>query len=158
GRSRRRGHDDYDMNAQVYAASGAWMREMLLGDGIEGVQTTSTGLIWASYFDEGVFGNNGWRTPVGASGLVAWDSNGTKCYEFQPPVGLDRISDCYAMNVDSDETVWCYYYTGFPLVRIRQQRVEHVWSMPLCGSRAFAVWRDYALFCGTYDERDLFHL
>lgn len=27
------------------------------------------------------------------------------------------ISDCYALNVDS-ETAWTCYYTGFPIVRV----------------------------------------
>ncbi|WP_176444820.1 hypothetical protein [Paenibacillus herberti] len=40
-------------------------REFLLGDGIQSVQVTDKGIIWTSYFDEGVFGNNGWDKPIG---------------------------------------------------------------------------------------------
>ena len=31
------------------------------------------------------------------------------------------ICDCYAVNVASDEDVWCYYYAEFPLVHLRSR-------------------------------------
>ena len=39
-------------------------------DGIASVQTTSDGCIWTSYYDEGVFGNNGWVMPLDSEDLV----------------------------------------------------------------------------------------
>jgi hypothetical protein len=109
-------------------------------------------------FDEGVFGNYGWQSPVGASGLVAWDSAGNKLYEFQPGPGLDSICDCYALNVASEEDVWCYYYTEFPLVRLHCRAIQSVWRMPLKGSDAFAISRQHALFRGGYTDHDTYHL
>ncbi|MFO0811313.1 MAG: hypothetical protein U0746_22005 [Gemmataceae bacterium] len=157
-RSYFRGPDDFDKNGRVYSRDGAFAREILLGDGIQTVQTTPKGVIWTSYFDEGVFGNYGWQNPVGASGLVAWDAAGDKLSEFQPAAGLDSICDCYALNVASEDDVWCYYYTEFPLVRLHRGKVHSVWRMPLDGSHAFAVSGGHALFRGGYDARDTCHL
>jgi hypothetical protein len=134
------------------------VREILLGDGIATVQATSEGVIWTSYFDEGVFGNFGWQDPIGASGLVAWDSAGNKVYEFQPGAGLESICDCYALNVESDEDVWCYYYTEFPLVRLHCRRIHSSWRIPVGGSDAFAVSEECALFRGVCEDRDTYQL
>lgn len=157
-RSYYKGPEDFEKNGRVYTRGGRFAREILLGDGIQSVQATSAGVIWTSYFDEGVFGNYGWQSPVGASGLVAWDSAGNKLYEFEPRDGLDSICDCYALNVESDEEVWLYYYTEFPLVRLRRREIESVWKMPLGGSGAFAVSVGHALFRGGYKDRHTYQL
>ena len=157
-RSYCKGPDDFEKNGRVYTRDGRFAREILLGDGIQSVQATSTGVIWTSYFDEGVFGNYGWQSPVGASGLVAWDSAGNKLYEFRPNAGLEAICDCYALNIESDEDVWLYYYTEFPLVRLHHREIASVWQMPLGGSGAFAVSAGHALFRGGYKDRDTYQL
>jgi hypothetical protein len=153
-----RGPDDVEKNGRVYGRDGRFARELLLGDGIQSVQTTGRGVIWTSYFDEGVFGNFGWDEPVGASGLVAWDGAGRKLYEFQPAADLEAICDCYALNVASEDDVWLCYYTEFPLVRLRKNRIDAVWKMPLAGSGTFAVAGDHALFRGGYRDLDTYHL
>jgi hypothetical protein len=157
-RSHYKSPTDFEKNGRIYSLSGEFSREILLGDGIQSVQATSNGIIWTSFFDEGVFGNFGWNEPVGASGLVAWNSAGNKIYDFQPTVGLDSICDCYALNVESDTDVWLYYYTEFPLVHLHHQRVQSVWNMPITGSDGFAVSGNRVLFRGGYDDRDTYHL
>lgn len=166
-RSRYREKDKYDLNGRVFAEDGTLRREFLLGDGVADVQTTSDGRIWASYFDEGVFGNFGWGatgdgpdwvTPVGKSGLVLWDRSGKRLYESRPSEELDGIFDCYALNVLSDSETWCYYYCDFPLVRIREQQIQGVWASPLRGSDGFALWGTYVLFRGGYHEHDSYYL
>jgi hypothetical protein len=158
GRSHYKGPDDFERNGRIYTREGKFVREILLSDGIQSVQATSKGVIWTSYFDEGVFGNYGWQSPIGTSGLVAWDSAGNKLYEFQPSAGLDRICDCYALNVETEEDVWLYYYTEFRLVRLRRREIESVWKMPLGGSSAFAVSAGHTLFRGGYKDRDTYQL
>lgn len=110
-RSHYYGRDNYDLNAAVFSQEGRALRRFLLGDGIQDVQTTPGGLIWTSFFDEGVFGNYGWGRPVGESGLIAWDRNGIRVFTNSEA----DIADCYALNVVSDEEVWFYYYTDFKL-------------------------------------------
>lgn len=154
-----RGPDDFDKNGRIYSSQGHLVREILLGDGIQTVQTTAEGVIWTSYFDEGIFGNCGWgMSPIGASGLIAWDDSGRKLYEFTPAEGLDYMCDCYALNVASERDVWCDYYNQFPLVRIRDHRIDAVWKPNVRGSDAFAVSEQLALFCGGYKQRDNYSL
>ena len=157
-RSYYAGPNNFHKNGRVYSSSGELSREILLGDGIQNVQTSSTGVIWTSYFDEGIFGNYGWNDPIGSSGLVAWNTHGEKLFEFDPSAGLDSICDCYALNVDFDASAWLYYYTEFPLVHVRRSKIVSHWAMPVAGSDAFAISTGLALFRGGYDERDVYHL
>ncbi|MEJ8303880.1 hypothetical protein [Saccharibacillus sacchari] len=112
--SRYYDRDRYDLNAAVFDHAGRAQRRFLLGDGVQQVQTTAEGLIWTSFFDEGVFGNRGWVRPVGESGLIAWDRNGIRVFTNSEA----NIADCYALNAVSDEEVWFYYYTDFKLCRL----------------------------------------
>ncbi|MDH4048476.1 MAG: hypothetical protein OEV63_10120 [Gammaproteobacteria bacterium] len=157
-RSHYKGPTQFEKNGRVYSRSGRFQREMLLGDGIQDVQATSNGVIWTSFFDEGIFGNYGWENPVGASGLVAWDFTGNKLYEFEAAGESDAMSDCYALNVQSDDDVWCYYYTDFPLVHLHGQKIVSALQVPVSGSDAFAVWGNHALFRGEYKNHDTYRL
>lgn len=157
-RSRYVSSANKEKNGRIYSRTGKWKREILLGDGIQSVQTTSNGMIWTSYFDEGVFGNFGWDHPLGQSGLVAWNASGKKLYDFESTTGLDSICDCYALNVVSDTDTWLYYYTEFPLVHLHQQKVVGYWNMPVRGSNTFAIAEDLALFTGGYNHRDTYQL
>ena len=73
-------------NAVLYNSDGQVVSEHVLGDGIAHLLATSTGQVWAGYFDEGIYGNYGWgradsQEPVGAYGIVrfspAWSPPGT---------------------------------------------------------------------------------
>jgi hypothetical protein len=123
-----------------------------LGDAIEDLQTTSDGRIWASYFDEGVFGRG-----VGTNGLVCFDASGDVKFEFAKlaeTTGLAQIDDCYALNV-CDDHVWLSYYSDFPLVRLKNFQLDKTWKT--FGSvKAFAIRND-ELFCvTTHGTRSLF--
>ncbi len=157
-RSSFRSRDDFDKNGRIYSTTGEYLTEILLGDGIQTTQTTSHGVIWTSYFDEGVFGNFGWAEPIGASGLVAWRADGSQAYQFQPIDDLNSIDDCYALNVENRDAVWCYYYSDFPLVKINSDVIEDCWQIPVKGSGVFAIEHDLALFRGGYQERDVWQL
>jgi hypothetical protein len=157
-RSEYRGPGDFDLNGRLYARDGSFVRGFLLGDGVETVQATRRGELWASYFDEGIFGNFGWQDPVGAAGLVAWSDRGEKLYDYEPAGPATPISDCYALNVATDDDVWCCYYTDFPLVHLHKKQIASTWNVPVSGSHAFAVAAGHALFAGDYKNRDAFHL
>jgi len=147
----------YDLNAKVCDFQGNTIREFLLGDGIQSVQVTEKGIIWTSYFDEGVFGNNGWNKPVGAQGLLAWDENGNKLYEDQ----VSDIADCYALNAANDEEVWFYYYTDFLLGcisgGIEQPKVTFM-NPEISGSSGFCTDGYHFLFDGGYGKHGTYIL
>lgn len=150
--------DDFEKNGRIYSLDGKLKKEILLGDGIQDVQATKSGTIWTSFFDEGIFGNYGWRNPIGASGLIAFDVNGKILYEFEPVSGLDHMVDCYAINVPSDHETWCYYYTDFPIVKIRDRKIEDFWHSPVTGAGAFSIYNDLVLFVGSYDNKAEFQI
>ena len=116
-----------ERNAIIFQPDGRVLRRGTLGDGIEHVLTTPSGKIWVGYFDEGVYGNYGWGQPgpepIGASGLVRFNTELEAEWRFPFDGGLEPISDCYALNVDG-ETVWTSYYTDYPVVRIENETVS----------------------------------
>jgi len=143
---------DPEKNAMVYSREGKLLRQFVLGDGINDVQTTSDGKIWVSYFDEGVFGNFGWKEPLGASGLICFDANGVVEWKFTPPEGFDFICDCYALNVAKD-AVWACYYTDFPLVRIDAIRQVRGWNNNVGGANALVTDGKKVLLWGGYGDK-----
>lgn len=151
-RSRYYGRDRYDLNAAVFGRDGSVRRRFLVGDGIQGVQTTAGGLIWTSFFDEGVFGNYGWDRPVGESGLIAWDAEGIRVFTNSEA----DIADCYALNVVSDEEVWFYYYTDFKLCRLSGSAAKPSVSFldpQIAGSSIFATDGRRFLMDNGYQDR-----
>jgi hypothetical protein len=148
-----------ERNAVVYDADGRVELEQTLGDGIEHVLTTGSGAIWVGYFDEGVFGNYGWGTPlgaepVGAPGLIRFAPDLQVDWRF-PFDGhpWDAISDCYALNVDG-EIAWTCYYTDFPVVRVDGDTLTG-WHNPLgTAPKALVVGdRTVGLYGGYGEDR-----
>ncbi len=149
---RGRAKDEEDRNAHVLDESACLVRSFHAGDGVEDVQTTRTGRIWVSYFDEGVFGSTG----LGQSGLVCLDSEGSPVFEFASVVGVDvpAIDYCYALNVCSDGEVWLCYYSDFPLVRLVDGKPQSIWNEhSVSGSPGFAVSGQAVLFAGGYNRK-----
>lgn len=144
-------------NALVVDADGAVVSSFCIGDGVNDVQTTPSGDIWVSYFDEGVFGNYGWGLsgpePLGRSGLARWTLGGSRAYEFSPPDGHPSIVDCYSLSVVGDDA-WACYYTGFPVVHVRADGSVDAWSDGVAGVHALAVAGDRLGLIGGYRGMD----
>jgi hypothetical protein len=143
-------------NATMYDADGRVLAQGLVGDGVEHVQTTSSGQIWVAYFDEGVYGNNGWGEsgtphPIGAPGLIRFRPDVQPEWHFTGD-HLAPIDDCYALNV-AGEDAWVCYYSGFPIARVRDGAVRS-WSNSVDGARALAVHGERVGLFGGYDESD----
>jgi hypothetical protein len=142
-------------NARVFGTDGDFIRDFTLGDGIEHLQTTSDGQIWAAYFDEGVYGG---ETPISQSGLNRFDKFGNLAYSYQAPGGIGPIDDCYALNVASNDEIWCCYYSDFPLIQMGRQMIRNVWECPVHGSDGFTVWKNFAFSRGAYKKRNTYQL
>ncbi|WHY79484.1 hypothetical protein QNH20_10220 [Neobacillus sp. WH10] len=157
--------NDTTHNAFVYDENLNLISYFHMGDGIEDVQTTKDGDIWTSYFDEGVFGNS-----IGASGLLCFDKKGVKIFDFvrfvQTPSNneIPFIDDCYALNVYSNQAVYLYYYSDFPLLAIHNMtdyelfNHEPLKKTPIVGSHAFSIWKDNILFGHGYNHKGQIHL
>jgi hypothetical protein len=134
--------------ARICDQSGNTLRTLDLGDASEHLQTTSDGHIWVGYFDEGVYGRG-----IGSAGLICFDSSGTPVFkyaEFAEQHGLPFIDDCYTLNVVGS-AVWLSYYTDFPLVCLRDFKLERVWEN-LGANRAIAIRADRLLVFPAYDK------
>ncbi|CAN5343798.1 hypothetical protein BH10CYA1_BH10CYA1_16520 [soil metagenome] len=142
-----------ELNASVYSSEGKLLRQFCLGDGINNVLVTPSAEIWVGYFDEGVFGNFGWKEPMGAAGLNCFDSEGkiSWCYD-DPPDGFDYIADCYAMTLSGDD-LWACYYTDFPVVRIDKSKKITCWHNDTCGASVLATNGRSVLFYGGYGDK-----
>ncbi len=148
-----------EQNAFVVDWKGNVERAFTIGDGVQDVRVAASGDAWASYFDEGVFGNYGWNSPgpdpIGASGLVRFDASGTVLFTYDSTAaGTDSICDAYAVNLADDGTVWVYFYTEFPLVSIRAG-VYRSWKLGIAGAGALAVRDGQVLLFGDYEKRCL---
>ena len=147
--------DGPELNATVYSSEGKELRNFCIGDGVQDLRIDARGEIWASYFDEGIFGNCGWdEDGVGRSGLCSFDAFGNVTWTFEPPDALYSIDDCYAMSLDGGDVVACYY-SSFPIVRISQSDKKiSLWNNEHPAATAIAVSGGgrVVLFGGYGDE------
>jgi len=154
--------DDAEKNAVEYSWEGEELGRFTLGDGIETVRTTPNGSIWASYFDEGIFGNYGWGgpgpAPIGESGFVRFDAAGNEQHAYSAhTAGTDTMCDAYAVNVVDDDEAWVYFYHEFPIVRICHGTYQ-VWAFGESGGRGLAIDGSRVLLYGGYKQRNLLRL
>jgi hypothetical protein len=85
-----------DSNAVLYDAGGQAVSAHVLGDGIAHLQATSTGHLWAGYFDEGIYGNYGWGRdgtppPVGVAGIVRFSPALEPAWHYPATPGPARV-------------------------------------------------------------------
>ena len=128
----------------IYDGSGSLIKTLDLGDASEDLQTTPDGMIWVSYFDEGVFGGG-----IGAQGLICFDGDGMPLFrfaEFAEKNQLPPIYDCYAMNVAPSGDVWLNYYNEFPLVQLKDFKAKGVWTSFHCMDKGFAIRGSEAIY------------
>ena len=125
-----------EKNARIISSAGEMIDSFCLGDGIQDVYVISDQTIVTSYFDEGIFGNLGWDTPIGSTGLIIWnDKREQICHADHD------ICDCYAMNIDEQDNVWYYYYPDFKLVCLKSGE-EKDWNPHISGSDFFILTED----------------
>ncbi len=130
-------------NAHIFGTAGDWIESFCIGDGVNDIQITPSGRIWASYHDEGVFGNFGWGQPhgpepLGRAGMALWTPSGERILEYSPPEGLGHVVDCYALNVVGEDA-WACYYTDFPIVRVRPDGSSVGWLSDARGPHSLVV-------------------
>jgi hypothetical protein len=64
-----------------------------------------------------------------------------------------HILDCYAMNISSQKEIWVSSYPAFPLVRLLDRQIDHIWeNVPVGYYHAFAVNGKKVLFAGRHDN------
>ena len=151
-------HDaqNIEENARVYDENGRFIRSFCLGDGIGHVYVTKNQEIWTGYFDEGVFGNYGWKVPIGRSGLVGWDASGTKLDSLEE----DReysIFECLALNGVADGGIW-FFFSIDSKIGVRKEGITSYYSPEEIYFRTFAINGETIVAHRGSGERILFEL
>lgn len=132
-------------NAWVVSRTGQVRNQFCFGDGILNCVLTKDGSIVTGYFDEGVYGNLGWKQPLGASGLNVWSAQGDLLWSNQKyPIDALR-----ALNLDNQGHLWFYYHNECQVVRcdlrcqnqdrLVAQNNDLIFEAPDEGIVAFAV-------------------
>lgn len=127
--------DNIEKNILILNERGTIIDELIFGDGIQDIKVEQSGVIWTSYFDEGIFGNYGWLNPIGISGLRSWSYKGEKLYEYE---GEYCISDCYSLNIDAHNNKLFYFYTEFYLGKINGDKINY-YSINVSGANTIAI-------------------
>lgn len=138
-----------DQNAWITDGQGVLTGRRCFGDGIQHCLVDKQNRIVTSYFDEGIYGNNGWNEPLGASGLVVWTDEGRCLWtNDQYP-----IESCCAINIDDQDRLWFYYYSDFWLVRT-DYRQDTFYDPEIEGSGGFLIHESgrALLFDGGYNR------
>lgn len=142
-----------EANARLFDSDGRLLSRLMLGDGVQAVQCDAEGRVWVGWFDEGVFGNEGWRMPgrewpPSSSVVAAFDTHGEVAWEprYQPE---HMPADCYALNV-SDGVVWAWMYGAAQVQRLTIGDDPQTWIADAAGATAIAVQDDYLLVAGGY--------
>ncbi len=127
-----------DQNAVFMNREGKVEFRTCFGDGIQDCLVMQDGRIVTSYFDEGILGNFGWHQPLGASGLVVWDDQGSVLWKNTN----HAMIDCYAMNIDEQDHLWFYYYNEFNLVKT-DFKSEWVYRPDISGSSSLLIMKSH---------------
>lgn len=151
-------HDaqNIEENARVYDENGRFIRSFCLGDGIGHVYVTKNQEIWTGYFDEGVFGNYGWKDPVGSSGLVGWDASGAKLDSLEEDKEYFLV-ECLALNGVADGGIW-FFFSLDSKIGVRKEGLTSYYSAEDIYFRMFAVNGETIVAHRGSGERTLFEL
>jgi len=139
-------------------------RRIFLGDGISSLQAAPSGNIWAGYFDEGLFGNEGWLHPNGGVGIVALDDHGTAIYQCTDlrPHNLPSMTDHCRVNVIGDDEAWYLYEHRWrhpwPVIAVHPAGIRHVGDLKEEGYWYFAVGRSLLLTVNVFARPHGLHL
>ena len=144
--------------AAVYDRKGELLRMIDLGEGIANLQTGADGSIWTGYLAEGEFAQLPWTRPLEQPGLVRWSREGKRLECFDGGAELERLDDCYALNVVGDEDLWFLHFPRFCLVHLVGGTVTGVWDLPLAGGCTVAVSGDVALVKSDAGDIDTFQV
>lgn len=140
-----------ERNALITNSDGIVTAQLCLGDGISDCLVDCQNRIITGYCDEGVFGNYGWHSPIGACGLILWSASGEPVWKND----AYDIVDCYAMNLDVNDRLWFYYYYDFNLVST-DFSTYNVYGTGVSGSGKFLIHPscESFVFDGGYKARN----
>lgn len=157
-RCRRVTDTEIEKNALIYNKEGKLLTSFTLGDGITDIVPFDCSLL-VGYFDEGVFGNYGWETPIGQSGLVTFDLNGNILSEYTALNKKEYIYDVYCMNKLHNGDVWLYFYgPNNYLIKIDRSKRTKYELKYVSGIGDFSIDENIILTTSGYERSNKYYL
>jgi hypothetical protein len=143
-----------EKNVVIANADGSVIREICYGDGIADLVCFED-QVTAGYIDEGIFGNYGWREPIGAPGIVKFDLEGNIIWKNTE----HSLAEVYAMTIDETGRLYFHPYSAFTVVRLSFENGSALCNPEISGSSRLFVAQDseWVILDGGYHRRDQFY-
>ena len=142
------------INISIFDLEGKEVLSFLAGDGIEDIVVVDDKII-ITYFDEGVFGDEG----PNQEGVAIFSLEGKLLYGFNSSGNDGFVSDCYAVCKYDNTHILFYSYTDFPLIKLNTQTFDcESYKTPsdFVGSHSMVCKRGDVFFHGSYDDKKSF--
>jgi hypothetical protein len=141
-------------NGHIYNFNGQLIKSFLIGDAIQDIIVHNKKII-ATYFDEGVFGDDGPNN----DGLAIFDLLGQQLFGFNSSVEGFKIDDCYCICKHTSNTVLFYEYSDFKLCELNVDTFELTsFDTPndFLGASAISSTTEKIIFHSSYDYKTSF--
>jgi len=139
-------------NCFVFNHEGRLMNKFYFGDGIEDVIIIKNKII-VSFFDEGVFGDEGPNN----NGLSIFNLSGKSIFGYNDKHGQLEISDCYCMSKLNNQKIVFFAYTEFNLIELNintHEEIIHKVPVNLRGSNALTAFKNKIYFHSPYKDKE----
>ena len=141
-------------NGNIYNFNGQLIKSFLIGDGIQDIIVHDKRIV-ATYFDEGVFGDDGPNN----DGLAIFDLLGHQLFGFNSSIRTIGIEDCYCICKHKPNTVLFYAYSDFKVYELNVDNFEFTsFDTPddFSGASAISSTNDNIIFHSSYHEKTSF--
>lgn len=141
-------------NGHIYDFNGQLIKSFLIGDGIQDIIIHNKRIV-ATYFDEGVYGEDGPNN----DGLAVFDLFGQQIFGINSSVEELGIDDCYCICKKNKKAVLFYAYSDFKVSELNLDRFEIAsFDTPndFSGASAISSTKDNIIFYSSYHDKTSF--
>lgn len=142
-------------NAWIYNSEGMLLQSFFAGDSIEDILVFEDKIV-CTYFDEGVFGDEGPNT----EGLAVFNFQGQMLYGFNSNANW-LIADCYCACKMNANTVLFYPYADFPMIALNLDTFtweRHETPLEFQGAHVMSYNNGQVILHSTYKNKENFFL
>ena len=143
-------------NGHIYSFTGQKLKSFLAGDGIEDIIIHNDKIV-ITYFDEGVFGDDGPNN----DGIAIFDFSGKQLFGFNSAAKYGHIADCYCICKHGNKHVLFYAYTELKVYELNLDTLKVViYETPndFSGTSSISSRQDKIYFHSSYNDKQSFFL
>lgn len=147
---------DKSDNGHIYSFAGQKIKSFFAGDGIEDI-VIHHGKIVITYFDEGVFGDDGPNN----DGVSVFDFSGKQLFGFNSIAKYGHIVDCYCICKHDNKNVLFYAYTDLKVYELNLDTFKVVaYDTPndFSGTYSISSKQGKIYFHSSYHDKQSFFL